>query len=393
MSWASDDGGDGTNLGARIVPPLLSVPPNAPPASTSKKSYDHHLVVHFDINETILVGDEAGGDTRQDCLNKMLAKSAFVMAEKGKVSFEETSTVEPTYWWDGTPIADRNGVADKKIPPLYVGWEWPEGCCPYYRTAFKKKSKTFVEHDGSHYKSTFDEMESILKPHGVSELRVLNNMLPSFFETLRHLSQTDQKKTFVFRTFGSDLPDIAEAITAFAQGKHPDHPDFKEPRLVMDSSCVVQGRWRSHPENGTTSYQLFRGDELVATGDQQVLNFIHSRTVCGIQDDYFFWRDNGYEPWSGKPVWKLPDVLHVLLDDNIHNLEHDAIASVRQPVDGDSSGSFESLTGQEIRQEQGHHLIRVPTIAPILNSGWFLEVIDKAQESFCHKGKADILRM
>jgi len=35
------------------------------------------LVLHFDINETILLGDDAGGDSRIDSLNKMLAKSAF----------------------------------------------------------------------------------------------------------------------------------------------------------------------------------------------------------------------------------------------------------------------------------------------------------------------------
>ncbi len=29
------------------------------------------LVLHFDINETILVGDDAGGDTVEDCLNKV----------------------------------------------------------------------------------------------------------------------------------------------------------------------------------------------------------------------------------------------------------------------------------------------------------------------------------
>ena len=29
------------------------------------------LVLHFDINETILIGDEAGGDSVHDCLNKV----------------------------------------------------------------------------------------------------------------------------------------------------------------------------------------------------------------------------------------------------------------------------------------------------------------------------------
>lgn len=35
------------------------------------KSSPRKLVLHFDINETILIGDEAGGDTVEDCLNKV----------------------------------------------------------------------------------------------------------------------------------------------------------------------------------------------------------------------------------------------------------------------------------------------------------------------------------
>ena len=35
------------------------------------------LVLHFDLNETIMVTDAAGGDDFSACLNKMVAKSIF----------------------------------------------------------------------------------------------------------------------------------------------------------------------------------------------------------------------------------------------------------------------------------------------------------------------------
>ena len=41
------------------------------------------LVLHFDVNETIMVADPAGGDSFEDVLNKMLAKTAFD-AKKGR---------------------------------------------------------------------------------------------------------------------------------------------------------------------------------------------------------------------------------------------------------------------------------------------------------------------
>lgn len=412
--------------GAPIVPSLYSHG-NSDDANTMKSTctstpaekeyYNHHLVVHFDINETILVGDEAGGDTREESLHKMLSKSAFVRMMPGGeeenhhhhhhhhgVSYEETSAIVPTHWWDGTPIGKQDTTTGGMIPPLYIGWEWPKGCCPYYRTSFKKKTKTFVEHDGAPYRETLRKLKEGLHHHHHVDIpeqapTVLGNMLPAFFQTLEQLSKTAQKKTIVFRTFGTDLPEIAQAVTAFAQGKHPDYPDFHDPRLVMTSDCIVRGRYhRNESNNGSTVYQLFRrhDNELIAAGDQEILDFIHSHTVCGIEDDYPFWKANGYQPWSGKPVWKLPKVQHILLDDNIHNVKDDSIASVRRPVINSNTNTmplglqqqgFESLTSDEILAEQGRHLIRVPTIAPILHPGWFLEAIDKAQASFVSLNK------
>ena len=36
------------------------------------------LVLHFDVNETIMVGDPAGGDSFEESLNKICAKSAVI---------------------------------------------------------------------------------------------------------------------------------------------------------------------------------------------------------------------------------------------------------------------------------------------------------------------------
>jgi hypothetical protein len=66
-------------------------------------------------------------------------------------------------------------------------------------------------------------------------------------------------------------------------------------------------------------------------------------------------------------------------------LEHDSIACVREEIEvlDDSSNDnnrhrrlFRTLSGSEILQEQGIHLIRVPTIEAILNRRWFVEQIE-----------------
>jgi hypothetical protein len=189
---------------------------------------------------------------------------------------------------------------------------------------------------------------------------------------------------------GSDLQDIADAINVFCSGQHPHYPKFCNDSLRMGPHQMAQGKWGTPPPRDTDDddnenslaetyvYQLWRGDTMFASGDAQVLDFIHSHSICGIIDDYPFWKQHHYAPWSGKPVWMLPpfhdngkEFHHVLFDDNIHNLEQDGIASVRKQAH--ENGPFRTLSSAEILQQQGRHLIRVPTVEPVLNPGWFLE--------------------
>ena len=52
-----------------------------------------HLFLHFDVNETKLIGDPAGGDTVTECLNKIIAKSAFVSTScDADASFADKAT-------------------------------------------------------------------------------------------------------------------------------------------------------------------------------------------------------------------------------------------------------------------------------------------------------------
>jgi len=350
-------------------------------------SFSTRLVVHFDINETVLVGDDAGGDTREDSLNKILAKSAFVRIPSnkkvvwGKTMEKNSDLIEPSRWWDGQVIGDAQ---DGEVPPpLYTGWNWPPGCCPYYRTAFKKRAKRFVDHkDGKKYKKLYDELESRLMFPATTETKglpdILSHLLPALFETIQTLQDRSQPVRFVFRTFGSDLPDIANAITAFSRGKHPSYPKFIHPELELNT--IVRGRWNKDGVYQLWDYSL---QTVLASGDAEIIEFLDSHLMCGIQDDYEYWAANGWEPWAGKPVW-VPkwndDVHHVLFDDNIHNLEHDSIASVR--LQQEEGRPYQTLSGKETMEMQGLYLIRVPTVEPILNTKWFVKKVDQAQQLF-----------
>jgi len=353
----------------RIVSSLSNSSPPPPPTSLSHNLTP--LILHFDINETILIGDEAGGDTREESLHKILAKSAFVQLPSDTI---------PTHWWDGTPIDDNE---NSDSPPLYTGWEWPIGCIPYYRTCYKKLAKSFVQGHGRPYQSLYDKMQTILSLQDETLPSGMSHMLPAMFYTLQVLTERKEPFRLVLRSFGSDIEQVANAIAMFAQGKHPDYPDFHNDNLIATPNDFVQGRWNVL-QNGKTTFELWNADSIVvASGDEKVLEWIQERSICGIQDDYKFWNFHKCTPWAGKPVWvpaRTKRQHHVLFDDNIHNLAHDSIASVR--IQSKEGEPFQSLSGPEIQQLQGLHLVRVPTIEPILNNNWFLLQIDKARANY-----------
>ena len=161
-----------------------------------------HLFLHFDINETILIGDPAGGDTVTECLNKIIAKSAFVRTDdsdsssdapssdgnnptstikrspsSGNINSSSTHHIKPTHWWDGTPLllSSSSSVHNSSTPPpLYTGWTWPSNTAPYYRTNYKQYAKQFTSNNNNNghgrvYTPLYDELCDILGIEQVEE--------------------------------------------------------------------------------------------------------------------------------------------------------------------------------------------------------------------------------
>ncbi|KAL7554142.1 hypothetical protein ACHAWF_017548 [Thalassiosira exigua] len=440
---------------------------------------------------TILIGDPAGGDSPDECLNKVIAKSALVStkgaggddngdgngvgsgcddgscrdgaAPKPKVkrspssgnvssSAGGTHLLEPTRWWDGAPLAPAEAEAEaegagppvRPPPPLYTGWTLPPDACSYYRTSHKRFAKGFTTTPhGRIYRPLYEAVRSKLGwddgDEGGGGGGEFDHFVPAFFHALRHYfpsvsegtARTGGREreapereapfaralpppprvTLVLRTFGTDLPRVARLLSEFARGNHPDHPDYRNPALILDAKDLYRSRWMPRSD-GRHVYQLLEGggevgkegaeeDGRVArSGDEGVLELLESKTVAGVRDCYPFWRDRGHAPWAGKPVWARAtaggvgrgrDHHHILLDDNIHNDPDDGAGGVRVPIRGGGGdcgmggdcggggGSYAPLLGAEALEAHGKHLIRVPTIRPLLEDDWFVRQIEEAR--------------
>jgi len=362
-----------------------------------------------------MVGDPAGGDTFEDCLNKMLCKNAFI---RKKIPAAEGKFGGWT-WHNGIALLEACQKAPAEAPPaVLTNWDIKPGCMAMYKSPFKKefaKSFTAPASPGRIYRKQYEQLEKALRvtpiqgedavDSRISHDGVHHFLIPAFFHTLAQLSQLRRNFRVVIRTFGTDGKKVAEAINAWAEGRHPLYPGQYFPTFKVN---VTQDLWLGEYKTDG-SFGMEQGERTSAdvkgkpTSGAQKLNETEcvsllntgKSKVLVLSDDYFWWKNHGYVPSSGKPLWldwNDSKCHHIFFDDNIHNDPNDSIVSVR--LRREKSSGFQALTGESIRLLQERVLVRVPTVEPVLKQDWFLRKIEICERNMVNlrASKAEQLR-
>eukprot|EP01043_Picozoa_sp_COSAG02_P061184 COSAG02_NODE_8168_length_2680_cov_1.244091_1_plen_426_part_00 len=346
------------------------------------------LVLHFDVNETIMVGDPAAGVGFEQCLNRIIAKSAVV-----KPSAEGGHT-----WHDGSPLDLASRHSGSEPPALLPVWELPQGCLFFTDWSLPSEIRGFANSftaDGSPgaiYRPLFNQLEESLRcsSETATDPRLCHDgihhfLLPAFFHTLTALRYQRREVSIVIRTFGTDAPAVAEAMAAFAEGGYLGAKPWPELAAALSATGHWVGRyraldgaftltgWTKHAKGAPdlsvfgsdrkakqVAEQQFETKQREAAGGRDVDNehFVdaelsgHPRvgsvSCTIIQDDYHWWCEKSYLPAAGKPLYLTADVAGVsehpiFFDDNIHPKPDDSIVAVR--VRRDESQPFAALTG------------------------------------------------
>nr|XP_020854830.1 uncharacterized protein LOC110217037 isoform X6 [Phascolarctos cinereus] len=185
------------------------------------------LVLHMDINNTILVSDSATGQGPVAALNSYLSTVCWgQFNQEGEWQWlsEFPSLLPPTP--DATSFSSNFG-RDTKFTSSTLGRP--------FQTLFSSYLQ-LLEWPGQP-----DAVFSVPGEDGHHYHRVL----PAFFNLLAGLCQQGRRFAVIFRTFGKDLTSLLQTTHNALQGQHPQFSALKEVVLPVD---LRPGKIRCSPK-------------------------------------------------------------------------------------------------------------------------------------------------
>ncbi|XP_014001401.2 uncharacterized protein si:dkey-32e6.3 isoform X1 [Salmo salar] len=225
------------------------------------------LVLHVDLNNTILVSDAVTGQGTIAALDYFISTVTWgQMSKQGK-----------WMWMSDSPSL---------LPPC-------EGAVSYY-SQFGRVAGFTSSTAGRRFRGVLDEHLAMLRwpkeLKGDKELAVKGEdgqlyhwILPSFFQLLKDLVAEGRDFAILFRTFGSDLPRVLSAVSrALTQGSHPLFPDLPALKLSVNET---PGQIRCSKKGAV----LTRAEERLSTrdGERALYQYLSSVQCLGGFQDHF----------------------------------------------------------------------------------------------------------
>ena len=214
------------------------------------KSGKKRIVLHMDVNRTLIQIDPAGGKSMADVLNNNLSAVCYGVLStsnqwKAVIGPEPTSEQQEliakiedslSSTVDGTRYITYDDFIDEVLVPTpheemaalrgreaSDRWDQVAEARRHYKNAFSDPG-----HPGEEFRVYWEKLRTAMKrPSGQGDWYVL----PSFWSMVNSLSEADWPFSVVIRTFGKDLPEIQEEWRRFVLGElevKPSGPILKE---------------------------------------------------------------------------------------------------------------------------------------------------------------------
>lgn len=309
------------------------------------KQYRPHLMLYFDVNNTVLISDSLTGADATKLISMTLAGSAWGIEHSRGAGGQATWVLvdpvpRPKPLWEGL-TSYAKFVTQAYPMPTSGNPDELEKTKQHRRDALQQ----FCEagHPGERLRPHLDRLLGALS----KECR----LLPSFLFMLRELKRAKRSFSVAFRTFGVDLDEsIQEEFNAFCEGRHPILPaegpvldgsdGAEDHRMSLDDPNSIGTFFRSPEDNKIcliwgTHAQPPRGANLdfydqvpgtkVVEGAPDVASSLwrrmqaSGRTVV-LRDYYPGWAKQKFFSTGGKPIFvQVEDeaVFPLFFDDHV----------------------------------------------------------------------------
>ncbi|CAI5743695.1 unnamed protein product [Peronospora destructor] len=242
-----------------------------------------NVVLHFDLNRTVLMSDAAGGRTMENTVNYLLSECTWGYVNPLPpfewVCVSDTSFTEPPVTNNSNglslisykkhvdnahPYQDLTIAKDSDIDQIKT----VNKAAKQKRTALQSAFTGGNNAPGSRVRQSFEDvMQKLHFPHGkqreaakqmaatMSKSRLQEAwsqgryyLLPSFLQFLSYLTspkvtQKEVNVKLVFRTFGDDIVDVARELDLFVDNHHPIGlpalPDHFRLKLKPSAHCIA----------------------------------------------------------------------------------------------------------------------------------------------------------
>merc|ERR1711964_220115 len=346
------------------------------------------LVLHFDVNKTIIMGDGVQGVDFEEVFKNAVAEAAY-------------GTVTDRKWaWDGEGISTG--------PAKHGKISFGEHLKKTYNKKTEKSTRKEILRGSTkeggqlfHLKEEVDKLCDRMKlPERFRGedatkigLKKTYYILPSFFRLIQQLTEEGREFSVIFRTFGTDLPEIISEYNAFCTGAHPMY-DFKSPGLCVNDKKI--GCIRRDEKD----VQMYVGDIDISKYDQKTSNqqfrdqfmkkcehlkngkaiYEYFMTVTpgksfACRDHWQFWNNHEEEPEHGKLMLIDPtdmSVHQIFFDDNITGEENAGIVDVRNVQTNETVPSAEAWN---------QYMVKAEPILATTNEDYYIEMVQLCEKN------------
>lgn len=375
-----------------------------------------HLMIHMDLNKTMIMSDAVQGLSLKKSINTILAdRGCFgVIRNSNSIDIDQkykSYAIDDKVWipklitTNENKILEQNKTLEAK-DQLFTYGEFIRNSMSYQNHAVDIKIKKerlklrgqFTEkgNPGQDYAYIVDKLYNKLNKHLV---------MPAFWKLIDYLYDEynkDNNKEFsiLFRTFGTDLPEVVDIYNQYCKSKGYDKLiiDWNDKKthgvmihekgeLYLIIGCVQVEKKYERLTPGITREIIENADRLsfyrnmkdieIYKGYEEVYKHINKRSMA-IRDDWIWWALHNEESEFGKVY---------LMNKNDNNI---------QQIFFDDCGSyvFDSRDIQNIDKHipfndmDGIHAINANSYEIMTNDDYFIDNIKSAQSKFVNKSYA-----